>query len=1065
MPKEREFVVVGQARVEIDKETASLLGRLFFAKESYFHKLVKEQSGGKARIVARHLGSGLDVAFVGSNGSDDRLEPMDLGREFGVANCVGFVLVEEGQELGELSLGKELFGGKETDYSVVGVTRKQLERMLANPSLVEKEPQNGGNGDNGAGSMWEQLEVASGVSMQSPVERAETIVSVLDASGWLMDRLGVDVSKVDVESVEGGGVALFFRAKGGANGDGNLALVPMLNVRSYKLKSYGGMVNRTKTNTSPHQEVVGIYVPPSSETLADSVGRVHRLLREKLSTRSVELATKLSYQRVRPWMAIANEIQMALWAEHGYIGNFESYRLGAVELGEIVELLSGQIGDVCSLRLHALSSTGTDVVFLKPRGEREYPEDLARFQILGKEQDKLEWVSNVVGIVCCEDGLPDAMRREIAKKLGNELRVMDSRNRGARIIGVDRRLLGLWREQIHRGEIIASRQTDEAVSADFEMERTRAGEGVGGEVAEVNLLIHESGPEKIGSTFTQIEVVMSDGTKQCFTLDMGLQFRDFDWQGIDRPSFELGMIPYEGDVLPFVPRFYRLSLMLKSLEHGGLGFVEGGRNNPWLRDLFWRLGEVDFKRALEKVGAGSRADKVMTEIAGEEGFEDIQQLGVFLSHFHIDHVGFGGVLGSSLLQFFSEESWPFAETMFLSGGGYLSEVSIRRRRETLLSDKKKERFSPPLALMKPWESRILNGGHVEVVCLPVDHSIYGSAMALVKIKDELGGDIVKILYTGDYRFGDSGLTEMTVEWLNKNGGVDVVITDTTNVSEGANSKPSIKVTREIILESLREEIGGHDGLVVVQLAANNLRDANLVYQAVESLGGKRQVVVGNKLGTTLQLYADLDEVLMGDPKAFAWSKYDRRLRLGSQVGVYRQPKATRQKGERYLFAQYPGQVMNAGDISRNGGEVVLVVPPLPFLKQALGHIVFPKDSVVIRSHYWPYGANDKRVVMLDKKFAEERGAVFVSDLEFAGRILPAKDPRFHESGHAKPEDFFGFMADLVAMGARTILPVHGEGNRQYVGHQLEERFPGVKAIKKVEKARDGGMARINLYKK
>jgi mRNA degradation ribonuclease J1/J2 len=441
-----------------------------------------------------------------------------------------------------------------------------------------------------------------------------------------------------------------------------------------------------------------------------------------------------------------------------------------------------------------------------------------------------------------------------------------------------------------------------------------------------------------------------------------------------------------------------------------------------------------FAALADAVGYENATDEIPKHFAGLIT-PKVHQLGVVYTHGHVDHVGWGGLISTSVPVITADASIPFFETMFLGGsGGFASEAVFRRERDTLLTNKSQRVFTPPLYLPEPYQEIRLGRGQVGVTLLPVSHSIYGGVMVKVVVYDQSDKPIKTVVYTGDFNFDNQAMMDETETHLRD---VNVMITDTTNLRPNAYGKPSVGVTREIMEAGFRKVLKGTDKSSIIELAWHNLADVHLIQQIAAEMG--ENVYVYPKMAILLHLIHQLDETRQKNEQTYNWRDHNPVPRLGAGVLPWIYPKMTLRKGERML--QESMQVATHASLA-SAGQHILLTPPNPFLEHTMTGSDIQNYDNIIRAHYWPYGDHDKAIVWKNARFAKENGLVYHTDLELrGGHIYPGKKPQFHMSGHARPEDTLAMINRLAKRGVlRQVVPIHGDA-RQYAAQEIRKQHP------------------------
>jgi len=1078
---ERKRRQVEPTATVLNHDQSRAFGHLFNNRDSQFHQQIRAQ-GGNAVVRHRKVPE-LDIAFFGpeSNNSQGQkssatLTPVQFHT---VPNVIGIMFEDENLVKKTKSLAKMVdMVDRPLSVSVIVATAEALmsaSDQLDNPkfldlvydwtvihfynSLAEVELEQSAQHE---GELGKEEAIS-----QFQEQTVQEITEKMDAAKFLLSKLDVLPNTTSAVPFEKGIVIMFKTT------DNGVAVVPMMEVLQYPSPD-APITKRTG-------QVIGIYVPPLSESLAVSVEKSERFKRQggfpQLSQEQRMIGSAVKNYTFLPLVAIANPEQLSLWRLRGFFGELESYRgEKALPLPPVLDFLEAQFGK--NVEIHSRRTYGQEIdgLFINPL--EQHPNQPQPLDIVCLSKGKKVIVENVVGFFCCEDGLLDVEIQNIATKGSQLVSNIHPNYKNLKIIGVNARQFGFWCDiaELNQDFFQLSKQAKKVLQTESDLvpPETLALPTMRS-VRQVNFISYEHAAPSIGAKPTQIEVEYVDGRKEYITLDMGSQYlREFGWQGMSKPSHELGFDPFL--FMPVLYRFYRLSLLIKSAERLAERLFDEGPANFIIVDLFWTLGEDEFRRMVKKIAPDYNITFLISRLKELDSVPLTHQVAILYSHLHADHRDFGGIVGSHIRHVLSEESYAIALSDFFYPAGYFRELLVRRQRRTILTEKTGQTYSPPYNLLGFGEELKLGNGQVSAICLPCEHSIYGSCMFLIIVRDEFGQPLIKILYTGDFRFSDdwqtpnydpskAGLTELSLELLCQYG-VDVVVTDTTNISEGADNKPSLQVTEEMMNTAFDAAIRTSKGATIVQMAPNNFYDSYLAAQAGIRAGKK--VVIDVKRAVLFDLFQKSDEARGGD--GFPYGGYNPRLRLGFDVEIYRQPKSSFKSVESSLYAMYPDSIVEAKDIYGHEDEYVFLLPAVPGLVQTMSTMHFSQPVTVVRAHYKTYDPIARSQARDDKKYAQERGWRYLADLDFdrSGNVLSPKsftDPEtglprgYRKSGHAKPHHFDAFMKTLQdRAGLREAIGVHGK-DRQYAADRMTQVLgPDVTVLRKMDK--DGFKKRL-----
>lgn len=992
--------------MEIDQDLSLKLGSLF--KRDHPLSILVRERGAKLvinpHVVVNMMSEkpGLTdpvVAFVRTQGSVTELVEVPLGEE----KLVGFKVVKEDASSLELRDGTRI-----GVFSVGGLLE------LLQYAITKTEE----------GSRKE-AEIVRQVERRKKSVLPPMIQEINKALFNQSPKLG------DLEIRSSGLSRKLFTIHESGSVNNGLSSVSMYNVDKFT-KTNQGKIKKTKST----RHVVGFYLANDHDfTKPELMIKAIDDLKRKLSRRKHKSGAVASFGMEKEIdIAVVTEDQLKVWRSANFFTELVAYKDKAAPLDKIYDLLRKQVGDGVQIQVQHVTNGEADLVFV-PDGAR-LPSELSSFSVaIGGIGEETKYLEHVVGIMSVADGLLEKEKKNLAAKVSKSLRLLYTSKsfdgKMPNILAVDNKLLKYWQQKAKDKEaILIPRNKSGLESALSDPEHH---ESVGrSDVEAVNFYSYEPNKPGIGAKFMQLIVKYGDGHEERLTLDQGAQFDNFPWDGMSKPSFASGITSYENYLPPDQVKFWRRTLELRQMQEQGGRFFEP--DNPVARDLSLRVGMEKFLELAAQMGYGGQRNEIRRKFHGLV-MPNIHHLGVVYTHGHVDHFGWGGLISTNVPVITSDASIPFFETMFRAGsGGFASEAIFRRERDTLMTKSSRKIITPPLYLPEPYQEIRLGRGQVGVTLLPVSHSIHGGVMAKVVIYDQADKPIKTIVYTGDFNFDNRAMMDETEKYLMD---VDAMIVDTTNIRKDAYRKPSVGVTREIMEEAYTKMLTNTNKSSLVEMAWHNMEDVEMIRRIASETG--QSVYVYPKMAILLHLIHELDETRQKSIQTYDWREHNPVPRLGAGVLPWIYPKMTYRSGERMLMENM--EVATHASLS-SAGQHVLFVPPNPMLESTMLNANTHIYENVVRGHYWPYGSNDKSIVRNNFAFTRRSGLNYLTDLELRnGNIYPSSTPKYHMSGHARPEDTLALVRRLSHNGMlRQIVPNHGDA-RTFAAEEIRKQHP------------------------
>lgn len=434
-----------------------------------------------------------------------------------------------------------------------------------------------------------------------------------------------------------------------------------------------------------------------------------------------------------------------------------------------------------------------------------------------------------------------------------------------------------------------------------------------------------------------------------------------------------------------------------------------------------------------------REDLIPADL-NREKIESVELDGVLVTHAHMDHVGYIGLLKKDIPIFSSPMSAAILKSIQDTGFSKISRqiaYTTERERtgdeERVLKSKNWRKTptvgrnfyltrNPTRELSNFWETtpggREHEAGDLEEANeddkpipfqgFEVSHSIYGATAYCVETE---GGPIV---YTGDLRFhGEKG--EKTREFVREAAKLDVKVLITEGTRTGRNEVGG--ETEEDVYNNCLSAIKNESGLVIADFSPRDFERLETFLQISEKVD--RELVV-----TTNDAYS-LDSLRCVDG-------VDRssEIRVYKDLSVWKR----RRRWEKQVLEKFEEQTIDPREINENPGQYILCfsfwdIKNLLDIKQKGGSYIYSTSEAyteeqeldVKRLWKWLQFFNLKAVGFRLKKESGEMKLDFKKG--------------YHCSGHAAPKELLEMIKEI---DPEVVVPVHTE-NPEFFVENLKDR--------------------------
>jgi len=353
--------------------------------------------------------------------------------------------------------------------------------------------------------------------------------------------------------------------------------------------------------------------------------------------------------------------------------------------------------------------------------------------------------------------------------------------------------------------------------------------------------------------------------------------------------------------------------------------------------------------------------------------------GVLLSHAHLDHAGYISFLDEKIPIVCSEKTKTILDVLNTIRPSTLeneiAKISLPRNRPPKDREKKPRNFK----IVKLYEPFFIK--NLEILALPIDHSVLGAVMYLIK-------GTKTILYSGDFRLSEIPKSELEQLYnFLKNQKIDYFLCEGTRILEN-------EVFREEDVYQKAKKIAEKvKGLLVADYSLNDtLRFQTLCKVAKET---KRKLAMPFNYFGFISLLKEKGV----------------QIQDFNNVFLYEKKKGALQKWERDLLQRYP--FVNSKEISKNKRDYFVILNYHQI--QELIDLNPDKDSYFLRAITEPHSE--------EMEFSEERLINWIKHFQMQGLNKDGKFERAHISGHISGKELEEFIEKIKP---ECIIPIHTE---------------------------------------
>jgi len=358
--------------------------------------------------------------------------------------------------------------------------------------------------------------------------------------------------------------------------------------------------------------------------------------------------------------------------------------------------------------------------------------------------------------------------------------------------------------------------------------------------------------------------------------------------------------------------------------------------------------------------------------------------GVLLSHAHLDHAGYISFLDEKIPIFCSKKTKIVLDVLNTIRPSALEneifQISFPRNKPPKEREKKLRNFKT-INLQKPFFIK-----NLEIVALPIDHSVLGAVMYLVKGEKT-------ILYSGDFRLSEISRDELEqlCNFL-KRQKIDYFLCEGTRISEK-------EVFREKDVYQKAKKIARKvKGLLVADYSLNDV----VRFQTLCRVAKETQ----RKLALPFNYFGFI----------FLLKEKGVKIQDFDNVLLYEKKKGSLQKWEKELLKKY--RFVNSKEIAKNKRDYFVILNYHQI--QELIDLKPDEESYFLRAITEPHSE--------EMEFSEERLVNWVRHFKMRGLTKEGKFERAHISGHISGIELQEFIEKI---NPGYIIPIHTERSEEF----------------------------------
>ena len=359
---------------------------------------------------------------------------------------------------------------------------------------------------------------------------------------------------------------------------------------------------------------------------------------------------------------------------------------------------------------------------------------------------------------------------------------------------------------------------------------------------------------------------------------------------------------------------------------------------------------------------------------------------VLLSHAHLDHAGYISFLDENIPIFCSNETKKILEVLQIIKPSNLEneivEISFPRTEKDYKKREKLKRNFQTFNFYQPFKIKDL-----EILPIPVDHSILGATMFLIKGSKN-------VLYSGDFRLSELSEKEKErIFEILKREKIDIFLCEGTRILEKE------ILSEKIIYEQAKEKLQNVKGLIVADYSMTDTTRFQTLLALSKAL--KR------KMALPFNYFGFL--FLLKEKGINFKENFD-------NVVLYAKEKASFQKWEKELIQKYP--FVKSEQIRENKKDYFVI---LNFHQiQELIDFAPDKDCYFLRASTEPHEE--------EAEISEERFLNWILHFQMQGLSENGKFERAHISGHISGKELGEFIEKIKP---EIIIPIHTEHPEEF----------------------------------